>query len=347
MSFGRLSVRTPSSHARLLALAAFPVTLSLVLTACGGDDDDSDATEPSDSTNTAGALVLNGEWPLTGEKLEGDLPDHPVYVVKIDNTSSSAPQVGLSSADMVVEELVEGGLARLAVFYYSDTPDQVGPVRSMRASDVGIVQPVNGELVASGAARITLGVLSKAGVPVHTEGATGFSRDSSKSAPYNLFMNLSELADKPGKSWKAPEQAYLTFGDPADFAGNISVKTIDASFSGAHSTNWTYGSNGWTRTDGYADKDFVADNVLLLRVKVGDAGYRDPAGNPVPETYFFGRGQGVLVHGDMAQKVKWTKKGKTGPVVLTTVSGDPVSVPRGHTWIELVPTSTGSVTLGK
>ena len=43
----------------------------------------------------------------------------------------------------------------------------------------------------------------------------------------------------------------------------------------------------------------------------------------------------MLVHGDKALKVKWTKKGKDGAVELTTVSGEPVSVPRGHTWIEL------------
>ncbi len=39
----------------------------------------------------------------------------------------------------MVEELVEGGLTRLAVFFYSQVPDNAGPVRSMRASDIGIV----------------------------------------------------------------------------------------------------------------------------------------------------------------------------------------------------------------
>ena len=84
---------------------------------------------------------MQGTWPLTGLPAKGPAPDHPVYVVKIDNTESSAPQVGLSKADLVTEELVEGGLTRLAVFFYSASPTQVGPVRSMRASDIGIVKP--------------------------------------------------------------------------------------------------------------------------------------------------------------------------------------------------------------
>ena len=69
-----------------------------------------------------------------------------MLAVKIDNSSSSAPQVGLGDAGMVVEELVEGGMTRLAVFYYNDVPSEVGPVRSMRATDIGIVSPL-GQLV--------------------------------------------------------------------------------------------------------------------------------------------------------------------------------------------------------
>ena len=43
-------------------------------------------------------------------------------------------------------------MTRLAAFYYSDIPGDVGPVRSMRASDIGIVSPVDGAMVTSGAA---------------------------------------------------------------------------------------------------------------------------------------------------------------------------------------------------
>ena len=99
-------------------------------------------------------------------------------VTKIDNTASSAPQVGLGKADLVVEELVEGGLTRLAAFYYSELPGEVGPVRSMRASDIGIVSPVDAAVVTSGARRLTIDRIKDAGIQFFTEGATGFSRDT-------------------------------------------------------------------------------------------------------------------------------------------------------------------------
>ena len=55
-------------------------------------------------------------------------------------------------------------------------------------------------------------------------------------------------------------------------------------FSGSHTTDWSYNGKGWIRPGSFAQSgdDFVADNVLLLRVRIGDAGYLDPAGNPGP-----------------------------------------------------------------
>jgi hypothetical protein len=355
MSFGRLSplARAQGSRRARLRLAAavsVPVLLSVTLAACGGGDDSTASTDPTDASSTAGLVNLNAEWPLTGETMDGDAPDHPVYVVKIDNTYSSEPQIGLDKADMVVEELVEGGLTRLAVFFYSEIPDNVGPVRSMRASDVGIVKPVNANLVASGAARITMKVIDGAHIQTFTEDSSGagFYRDSSRVAPYNLFNHLQDLADKPGKSWEAPDKPYMKFGSASDFKGTMPVKTIGATFSGAHTTSWQWNGKMWIRPDSYAETghDFQADNVLLLRVKVGDAGYVDPAGNPVPETEFYGTGQGLLVSGNKAQKVTWSKKDKAAQLMLTNKHGDPVDVPAGHTWIELVPQTGGSVQLG-
>lgn len=301
-------------------------------------------------TSTAPALTLNGQWPLTGRALDHDPPEHPVYAVKMDNTASAQPQVGLGNADMVVEELVEGGLTRLAVFYYEDIPHVVGPVRSMRASDIGIVKPVGADLVASGAANPTIRRLGAAGIATFTEGVTGFYRESSRAAPYNLFMSLDALAQDSGSTWQAPSKPYLQFGAADDFAGQVPVTSIDAIFSPSHTTHWDLTDDGrWVRPDSFAadGDDFAPDNVLLLEVKVGDAGYLDPAGSPVPETEFYGSGKAVLVHGGKALTCTWHKVDKQATVRLTTKSGTPIDVPAGHTWIELVPADTGSVQLAK
>src|SRR4051812_34074185 len=110
------------------AVLALALSAALALAGCSGDDSKGSSDEKPDDQATADGLTLSGEWPLTGLPVEGDAPTHPVMVVKIDNTSSSSPQLGLQDADLITEELVEGGSTRLAVFYYQDIPKLVGPV---------------------------------------------------------------------------------------------------------------------------------------------------------------------------------------------------------------------------
>jgi hypothetical protein len=267
----------------------------------------------------------------------------------MDNTESSAPQVGLGSADMVVEELVEGGLTRLAAFYYSDIPDRVGPVRSMRASDIGIVSPVKGSVVTSGAASVTIKRIQGAGIKFYNEGTKGMARDSSRHAPYNLFANLKEIADGPAHTDKAARpDDYLPWGSEKDFPKGQPAKSISAVFGGSHTTEWTYNGKGYVNDNSHAPSDdqFPADTVLVLRVQVGDAGYLDPAGNHVPETKFTGKGQAMIFHDGRLVRGTWKKAQLTSPISLSTKAGK-LTVPAGHTWIELVPAANGNVTFHK
>lgn len=371
VTLGRMSLSV-----RVLAVSA---ALALAVSACSGGDDSTEAAsqqtstspstsstpspspskqprtskQPSTSTprspvQTAPGVHLHGlakEWPLTGKKRSEPLPNRPVYMVKIDNTSSSEPQIGLDHADLVVEELVEGGMTRLGAFYYTGPPTLVGPVRSARTSDAGIIKPVSGKVVASGAAGVTWRELSAAGVKIVGPGAPGFYRESSRSAPYNMMLQMGPMMKRPGKPWHPPTRPYLQFGD--GFHGTQTVTSINAQFSGAHTTTWQYGDNGWVRTNSHAaaGHDYATETVLLLRVPVGNAGYLDPAGNPVPETNLHGSGQAVLVHGKHAIKGTWHKDKPSSTIQLTTNDGKKLTVPRGHVFIELIPADTGAISL--
>jgi hypothetical protein len=329
------------------AVAAALVAASLLLAGCGGGDDEGSPDDAAPSEPSAAETSEPPEptyWPLTGLERTGDAPRHPVLVTKVDNTASSAPQVGLGSADLVVEELVEGGYTRLAAFYYSKVPGNIGPVRSMRASDIGIV-PEGATVVTSGAAQVTLNRVKAAGIPWITEGAPGVYRETSRSAPYNLFARLSDIAKKVKSDEEPPP--YLPWGTEEDLPKGGKARTLTADF-GAHSTSWSYQGGGYVNTDSYAapGDQFPADSVLVLRVKVGDAGYKDPAGYPVPETKFEGKGAAVLFHGGRVIRGTWSKDGLTGPLELSTKKGE-LTVPAGHVWVELVPAVNGNLTFSK
>lgn len=326
-----------------LSIATLAAT-SLLLAGCGGSDD----PEPNDPEPTKSEAAEAPEpevWPLTGLERKGEAPDHPVLVTKIDNTGGSAPQIGLGSADMVVEELVEGGYTRLATFFYSKTPAEVGPVRSMRASDIGIVPP-GATVVTSGAAQVTLDRVKGAGIPWVTEGDEGVYRSSSRSAPYNLFASLKTIA-KGAKKSKVPPP-YLPWGTAADLPKGGKATTVAANF-GNHVTNWSFEKGAYVNNNTYAadGDEFPATSVLVMRVDVKDAGYRDPSGAFVPESVFEGSDKALLFHDGRVVKGTWAKKGLHGELVLKTAKGDDLVVPAGRVWIELVPNGTGDVTWGK
>ena len=333
-------------HLHLTALKTTAAVLgaSLLLASCSGDET---TEEPTAGQEVAGGSTLSQTWPLTGLDVEGDdsaAQSHPVMVAKIDNTDSSAPQVGLGSADLVVEELVEGGSTRLAAFFYSEIPDQVGPIRSMRASDIGIVSPVDASVVTSGAAPVTIKRIQGAGIKFYGEGAEGMSRATDRSAPYNLMNDMSTLVDSLPDSEEQRPDDYLPWGDSSDLPKGKKATTLTADF-GNHATSWAFRGGEYVNENSFAAEgdEFTPDNVLVLRVQVGDAGYRDPAGNPVPETKLEGTGQALLFHDGQVVKGTWEKKGLESALQLSVGKKD-LSVPAGNTWIELVPQANGNVT---
>lgn len=330
------SVRRTATAAVLL------LTASAALAGCGGDDEPQEASP--DAVTVEGETVLESGPvlnPLNGLELEAQ-PARPVLTVKMDNSSASAPQIGLSKADLVTEELVEGGITRLAVSYYSAIPKNVGPVRSMRATDIGIVQPLRSTLVTSGGAAVTADRINEAGIRVINEKGTGFYREDSRSAPYNLFNKLTEVADKLKPV--DPPEPYLPFADDAELPAGKPAKGLSAVFSQGHTTTFTFGDGVWTNTNSFAAEGdrFEPETVLVLRVQVGDAGYTDPAGYAVPETKFTGTGAAQIFHDGQVVTGRWVKDGLDDTIALE-VGGEEVSLPAGKVWMELVPAKGGSV----
>ncbi|MCW2783579.1 MAG: hypothetical protein JWP74_96 [Marmoricola sp.] len=358
---GRMIARSaaPSARSSLIrsrpvyAAAALAVVASLALAGCGGSKGAAGNTRPQ-SQPIQGGTKLAAVWPLTGLPAPDTTPNHPVMIVKIDNTAASDPQYGLGKADMVVEELVEGGITRLATMFYSQLPRKVGPVRSMRASDIGVVTPTHAVLVASGAAPSTYRRLARAHVKYYLMGSPGVARDVNDPQHdllHSVFADLPVLA-RSIKSKPVVPASYLPWGKESDFSGIAGAKQVTVRFSGSSVTRFAYSprTKKYTNTNSNApaNDQFHPDSVLVLRVREGNAGYLDPAGNPVPETLFFGKGNLLLFHDGQIMRGTWSKKKRQSPLVLTTAAGS-MKIPAGHVWIELVPVnhSGGAITWGR
>ena len=219
----------------------------------------------------------------------------------------------------------------------------------MRASDIGIVKPAHATIVASGAAPPTLARLKFNKIPFFEGSGPGYYRDYSRVAPHNLMVKMPELAASL-KTKPVVPASYLPWGTEADFSGSQVARSIAAKFSREQTTSWTYRGGRYVNENSNAAQGdrFLPDSVLVLRVRQGDAGYLDPAGNKVPETLFFGKGPAMLFHQGKVVRGTWAKRSKRAPVRLRTAAG-PMKVPAGHVWIELVPTDKagGKVTFRK
>lgn len=331
------------------------VAASLLLAGCGGGGSKPQSGKSGGASATT--TPAPSTWPLTGLSSApgASVTNHPVFIAKIDNTSASYPQYGLSKADLVTEELVEGGITRLAAFFYSDLPTKVGPIRSMRQSDVGIAKPVNARIVASGAAGDTIATLNQAHVRYYTldGGSKGIVRDYDHSHDYlhSVIANIQELA-AGAKTAKTRPEDYLPWGTDADFTGTAPATSISAKFGGARTSVWSFAGGKYTLGKGPCsncgnnmgkDDQFQPDTVIAITVRTTVASYRDPAGNPVPITHFTGRGQAVIFHAGKAEPVTWVKNGEDKTVTFQDATGKAVKVPAGHVWLELVPKDGGVV----
>jgi hypothetical protein len=328
---------SPISKARLgrVAVAGLALTLAGTLAACGSSN------KGTPGQLTSGGAALQANWPLTGLPQPAAV-NHPVMIVKIPNTPDATPQMGLNQADMVSEELVEGGITRLAVFFDSVMPGTVGPVRSMRASDIGLVKPTGGVLVSSGAAPQTISILNHAHQPfIQEDESRGFFRVGyPRVAPYNLLDRLSQTVTFFEKKVKRPGP-YFDFSAPTTKLTGTKATRIAVQFSGYRTTRFTYTKGHYVNTNAYSgNQPFLADTVLVLRVREGNAGYLDPAGNPVPESLLFGTGSMTLFHNGVAVKGTWSKKGHSSTFTFKTAKGATLQIPAGHVYLELCPVNS-------
>ena len=80
--------------------------------------------------------------PLTGEEPPSGVDvERPAVAVKVENSPEARPQSGLEEADIVIEEIFEGGITRFMTIFHCGEADRLGPVRSARFDDANLMKP--------------------------------------------------------------------------------------------------------------------------------------------------------------------------------------------------------------
>jgi Protein of unknown function (DUF3048). len=340
-------------------LGALALAGLLALGACAPAADDAADTgvgESEETTPDTGAdIEIDADlWPLTGSARGDGDASLPSLAAKIDNAPMARPQVGLDRADIVFEELVEGGLTRFVAIWHSDVPPEIGPVRSVRPMDPDIVSPFGGILAYSGGQQRFIEAMLDAPVASAINGQSDvedfFYRTNDKVAPHNVIVRAPELVayfedrDGPGPQFNysisAEESSAVTSGNP--------LSGVRVGFSSFSSPTWTWsdeqGAFLRTQTNGAPDiassgEQLSADNVVVLEVRIDVI-------QDIPTTQLVNSGSGVVATGGSLLEVEWSKATPESPIELTDASGARVLLAPGQTWVELIPDDQSGVPAG-
>ena len=358
-----LTTARPARRRALVALGAASALFAIA--GCGGAADTPPTPDPSTQAADIAAdkaappaAVVPTTWPLTGIAA-GDVATRAALAVKIENPKEVRPQTGLDEADIVWEQVVEGGVTRFVAVFHSQVPGEVGPIRSVRPMDAGIAAPMHGIVAFSGGQAGFVNSVKASGAQIlsHDMGSGGFYRTKTRSAPHNVYGTPSTFWSQADADHQASPPEQFTFARSAEQAtaavSGTPAGTVSVTNSGYSqpSFTWDAASGTWQRSESgkpataASGARLAGTNVITMSVVLVDSGTRDPAGSVVPETQMVGSGAAVVATGGKTIGATWTKTATDTPVVLTTADGQVVKLAPGKTWVELVPTS-GSVTVG-
>jgi hypothetical protein len=279
----------------------------------------------------------------------------PALSVKVDNAAQARPQTGLDAADLVTEELVEGGLTRFFATFQSQDAPLLGPVRSARPVDADLLSELGGGLFAySGAAAGEIAPVidhSRALLISDDHGDPGFHRDRSRSSPYNLYVSTPVLYQFGSRKQLAPAPQLYNFSS-APAAGASAARTVSLHFSDRSSAGWTWTGNRYERTQDGAPAmlsdgtPMTATDVLIMSVAIRGTGIFDTAREEDPFVVVTGTGTCWLLRNGTVIQGHFQRPSTTTPMVLTGPGGEPLTFQPGRTWVELLPVASNPVFAG-
>jgi hypothetical protein len=321
------------------------------------------ATASSTPSPTASPTpVAAATCPLDGMPIAaGFEPLGTAFAVQIENHPAARPARNLSNADMVVETTVEGDTTRFTgIFLCDPTEGMTGPVRSARYYAIDLWRDLHVLTVAFGSSNGAHARFLAAGMPYPDgvrQGWPWYQRYGSRAAPHNLYVDLEAMRDALTDNTALaalaarvdPIRAPFTF-DPdvqlppdGDRKANIAIATTSTWRFG---WTWDAATGAWQRSDaGQPVVDEVSGDRLTARTVVVQrvteevvTGDPDPGGNDRRLHHLVGSGDGTIFVDGQAFAAHWSRPTDGDGTTWTYANGDPVVLPPGQVWLEIIPT---------
>ncbi|WP_083980982.1 DUF3048 domain-containing protein [Actinomadura chibensis] len=268
---------------------------------------------------------------------------NPVLAVKVENTRPALPQSGVSAADIVYVEQVEGGETRLMAVFSSRLPKRVGPVRSARISDLHILPQFGRPAFAfSGVQSKMKKYVRKAPLYDLSQESAGaaYFRSGARRIPYNLYADPRDLLKRAPKAAK-PRDIGFRFGDAP--AGGRRVRSFTARWPAATmGFTWSAKQRRWLaswggRPDVAAEGGVLGGRTVVVQyAKTTRSKFHDFLGSYTPLIHTTGTGRAVVLRDGKAFSAKWSRPSESQGTTYTTADGAPMNFAPGQVWVVLV-----------
>jgi hypothetical protein len=358
-AFGASPPKRPPVRRRVTPLRAALALLGAgcLLAGCasGGTDAAKKKTthKVTRTTTRPSTVAAKGpDCPLTGTPApRGVVPHRSALAVKVDNYPTARPQTGLTAADIVFEEPVEGGITRYVAIFQCRGARVVGDVRSARNIDIGIlgqfghpllvhvggIQPVIDNIQASPIEDFELGDYN----------TTVLEQPAGRVAPYDTYTSITKVWRMRSTATQPPKPV---FSYSATVPAGTPVKSVSIPFSSYSPVAWKYDptTHKFLRFyDSSPDKlsngvQNSASNVIVQFVDVyyGPWLENSEGGLEVQANlYTHASGKAIVFRNGVEITGKWSRTTLAQPTSFTSASGQTITMQPGDTWVELVPTT--------
>lgn len=323
----------------------------LVLSACSSDPPPHKAAvhklKPTTTTTTAPLPTC----PLTGLAApNGTIPPRPAMAVKIDNYPNGRPQAGLDKADIVFEEPVEGGITRYAAVFQCQDAALIGPARSARNIDIGILGQLGNPLEAhvGGINPVIANIHASPIVDVNLGASDSLMVHPAGRVPPDADFTSTGIVYGTHQTMNTPPQPLFSYSTALPGAGSP-VSNVHIPFSGTSNVTWHWNAstNTFQRFYNGLQPDVLVDgaqnqtpNVVVQYVQIGYGPWleNDQGGLEVQaDMYPNAAGAAIIYRNGMAFQATWHRGALGTPTQFVNAFGVTIPLEPGTTWVELVP----------
>lgn len=278
-----------------------------------------------------------------------DLLARRPLMVRVGNDTAARPQVGLSQADMVYEEVVELWVTRFTAIFWGEMPEMIAPVRSARLIALQLVPQYQGALANSGGSDGVRWELSQAPIvnlDEYFNSAPYFYRENEGWQTRLAIDGVSAQKYLKQKKWDAAVSLRgFVFSDtpPAGETGDYLHIPYPKQTS---DTVWKYDAASgrylrWINEEELKDfntnKQISAANVIVYFAEHQPTDIvEDTNGATSIRIIVNGEGEAWIFRDGKVIKGKWKTDGTQTPQFIDS-SGKDIPLKRGNTWVEVVP----------